>query len=469
MPPPNTPEEGFTAPTVMTQPQDIQLSQPASPHTNSATASASHRESAALEMDYQAIEYLDPIDDTLLCPVCKTPFHLPITTPCGHTFCEECITRALESQSTCPIDRHPIDKNRDYPRMPLIIKDQLDRLRVRCPNKGCDHECPRENLEGHYERRCELTPVSCPDSQCTKLVVRRDATADKGCLHQDVACEFCGAIVVFTELDAHYDADCERAMAVCPDCETTMARHRLEKHRAKDCPDAHIQCRWQMAGCKLAGKRRDVEAHLTTGCSFEAIGRLIEQHQQDRQTISDLSSRLSSLESSRNRRRERRSRRDNNDPTTTTTNPDGTTTTIAPPSPDGGGTWDSQEDYMLAQFERLEAQMADLRKQGQELNAHMSTNLTMHTAHVSDQLANLASQIGVLHMHTSWLMGVQRQQQMQTQARSGGSSTGGSSAGGGEGGARQPPAPAPPPPPGDAGLRFARRGSDGGRENRTRL
>ncbi len=462
MPPPNTPEEGFTAPTVVTQPQNIQLPQRASTDANSAMADASRSESPALELDYQSIEYLDPVDDTLMCPVCKTPFHTPITTPCGHTFCADCINRALEEQPTCPIDRLPIDKARDYQRLPLIIKDQLDRLRVRCPNKECDHECPRENVEGHYNRRCEFTPVRCPDPHCTKLVARRDATAEQGCLHEDVACEFCDAIVVFTELDAHYDTDCEYAMAQCPDCETMLARHRIARHRAKDCLDAHDQCRWQIAGCKVAGKRRDVYEHLSAGCSFEAIGHLIEQHQADRQTISDLSLRLSSLETSRNRRRERRSRRTNNPSTTDA----GTT----PPSPDGMGAWDSQDDYMLAQFERLEAQIADLRKQGQDLNAHLSTNLVMHTSHVTDQLASLTNQIGVLHMHTSWLMGVQRQQQMQTQARSGGggSSTTGSSAGAGEGGgARQAP-----PPTGDAGLRFAggaRRGSDGGRENRTRL
>ncbi|KAK3898620.1 TNF receptor-associated factor 6 [Staphylotrichum tortipilum] len=460
MPPPNTPEVGVAAPTAATQPQDIHLPQQASPHASSTMANASQGESPILEIDYQSIEYLDPVDDTLMCPVCKTPFHSPITTPCGHTFCAECINRALESQSTCPIDRIPINKDRDYARLPLIIKDQLDRLRVRCPNKGCDHECPRENLEGHYDRRCEFTPVRCPDPGCAKLTARRDATADKGCLHVDIACEFCDKIVVFTELDAHYDADCEGAMTQCPDCETTLPRHRLEKHRTKDCPDLHIQCRWQMAGCKLAGKRRNVEEHMSSGCSFEAVGHLMEQHEQDRKTIRDLNSRLSSLEFSRNRRRERRDRRNNNN--TTTPNLDGT-----PPSPDTAA-WDSQEDYMLAQFERLEAQMADLRKQTQELNAHLSTSLVMHTSHVSDQLANLASQVGVLHMHTSWLMGVQRQQQMQTQARTGGSSATGSS-GGEEAAARPGPA---APASTEGGLRHqgvVRRGSDGGRENRTRL
>ena len=38
------------------------------------------------------------------CPICyESPFILPLTTPCNHTFCRDCIKEALEIHTTCPM------------------------------------------------------------------------------------------------------------------------------------------------------------------------------------------------------------------------------------------------------------------------------------------------------------------------------------------------------------------------------
>ena len=464
MPPPNTPEEGLTTPT--SHPVDVNRFRGPSSQSTTATAmaNASAGETPALEIDYQGIEYTEPVDDTLLCPVCKTPFHSPITTSCGHTFCAGCINRALETQATCPIDRQPINKNQDYYRLPLIVKDQLDRLKVRCPNRGCDHECSREHLEGHCERRCEFTLVRCPAPTCSKLVARRDATPEKGCMHADTACEFCDKIMPFVELDAHIDEQCDGAPAFCPDCESWVSRQRFRPHQ-DGCLERHVQCEWHAAGCKVADQRWAVQEHQNRGCPFEIVGRLLEQRAEDRKIIDDLSMRLTSLEASRNRRRGHRERRDRrNDAPDAISNGD---MSLVPSSSADNAALDSPEDYMLSQFERLDTQMDQLQKNTRDMEARLALSFLQHTTRVGEQFAELASKVGVINMHTAWLMNMQRQNHAQQRA---GLATGpasqvdashASSAG----------ATGPGSSSSDSGRYQAgsRRNSDGSRENRTRL
>ncbi|CAO3679419.1 unnamed protein product [Rhizopus stolonifer] len=51
----------------------------------------------------------DKIDQALECAICCTRFTLPTTTPCGHTFCKNCLVRSLDHQSACPFCREPLD------------------------------------------------------------------------------------------------------------------------------------------------------------------------------------------------------------------------------------------------------------------------------------------------------------------------------------------------------------------------
>ncbi|KAL2135927.1 hypothetical protein VTI74DRAFT_6310 [Chaetomium olivicolor] len=503
MPPPNTPEEGVSAPISPPEsPRIFHLHQTSlrapSPHPSSAMANPSRGESSIQPIDYQNVEYIGQVDDTLLCPICRTPFHSPITTPCGHTFCAGCINRALETQPTCPIDRQPINKTRDYLRLPLIIKEQLDRLKVKCPNKGCGYLCSREHLESHYERRCEFTPVRCPDPCCGKPIARRDAIPENGCMHLEVSCRYCDQLVTVAEMDTHYDHSCEGATAECSQCDEVVVRHRLEKHKSQDCPEGQTQCKWHTAGCKFADKRRIVQDHENSGCVFEAVGKLLEQRAEDRKIIDDLSNRLAAVEQ-RNRRhhRDRQRRADsfltNGHPSVAlnpgsgaaaTTNPDLTlnndNTPLFPGSPsaaaDNSGSWGSPEDYMLAQFERLETQIEELRKKLAEVDTHQTVNQLQQNARVNEQLLDLGSKVGVLNMHTTWLMNMQRQNHAQQRAGGSGPGAGLSNSGGGMsdtgGGARGSGGGGGSSSSDGGGVRYqvgSRRNSDGRGENPPRL
>ena len=52
--------------------------------------------------------FQSPVDDELLCAICKGVFLDPVIAPCEHVFCSSCINEWLERQNTCPIDRKEI-------------------------------------------------------------------------------------------------------------------------------------------------------------------------------------------------------------------------------------------------------------------------------------------------------------------------------------------------------------------------
>ena len=59
-----------------------------------------------LEQMALVFNYVDTPNSNLICCICHAPFVRPVTTQtCAHTFCYECIIRALEHSPHCPVDR----------------------------------------------------------------------------------------------------------------------------------------------------------------------------------------------------------------------------------------------------------------------------------------------------------------------------------------------------------------------------
>ena len=54
--------------------------------------------------------YVDEVDEDLMCQICLQPFVQPIDTPCGHTFCHVCMHNYLKVNPMCPLDRKPLNE-----------------------------------------------------------------------------------------------------------------------------------------------------------------------------------------------------------------------------------------------------------------------------------------------------------------------------------------------------------------------
>lgn len=107
-------------------------------------------------------DYPDNIENELLCSICLQPLVDPVDTPCGHTFCYNCLKGQLRMQKTCPADQNSICEA-DVQPSSILVRKILDKLTVVCPNNGyCDQTMSRCNLEVHLKYHCPGSYVSCP-------------------------------------------------------------------------------------------------------------------------------------------------------------------------------------------------------------------------------------------------------------------------------------------------------------------
>ncbi|XP_010766689.1 LON peptidase N-terminal domain and RING finger protein 1 isoform X1 [Notothenia coriiceps] len=64
------------------------------------------------------------------CPLCIRLFYEPASTPCGHTFCKNCIERSLDHNLRCPLCKQPLQeyfKNRKY-NPTILLQDIMTSL-----------------------------------------------------------------------------------------------------------------------------------------------------------------------------------------------------------------------------------------------------------------------------------------------------------------------------------------------------
>ncbi|XP_031570935.1 E3 ubiquitin-protein ligase NRDP1-like, partial [Actinia tenebrosa] len=80
---------------------------------------------------YKTEQFVDKIDDNLLCPICHDVLRDPIMS-CeeGHSFCRYCIGQWLRSVDRCPLDNSLIE-DRNFSRN-LTVRGVIDNLKVYC-------------------------------------------------------------------------------------------------------------------------------------------------------------------------------------------------------------------------------------------------------------------------------------------------------------------------------------------------
>lgn len=94
-----------------------------------------------------------------ICSICMGVFEDPVETKCLHTFCLDCITKWLATNSTCPLDMMPISRCQDLKPLALISQNQLGLLQIHCDFEelGCDQIVKLSNLPDHVAA-CPFRP-----------------------------------------------------------------------------------------------------------------------------------------------------------------------------------------------------------------------------------------------------------------------------------------------------------------------
>lgn len=122
-------------------------------------------------MSAAAHEYVEPVNANLLCAICACPFETPVQSPCGHTFCGECISAALRADARCPTCRMAI-ADADLAPASLIVVNLVNELRIRCPHasQGCGETPERSLLAAHLANACPHDPIPCRHPSCSRRV-----------------------------------------------------------------------------------------------------------------------------------------------------------------------------------------------------------------------------------------------------------------------------------------------------------
>lgn len=98
-------------------------------------------------------QYQDEVDDDLVCHICLQPLIWPLDTPCGHTYCQECLTNFLLESDFCPVCRAPL-MLQSCRKSSVLVHKLLDKLPVVCPfTDHCAVVVPRGELEDHIRSR----------------------------------------------------------------------------------------------------------------------------------------------------------------------------------------------------------------------------------------------------------------------------------------------------------------------------
>ncbi|XP_072295518.1 E3 ubiquitin-protein ligase LNX isoform X1 [Eucyclogobius newberryi] len=99
--------------------------------------------------------YQDEVDDDMVCHICLQALIRPLDTPCGHTYCQECLTSFLLESDFCPVCRAPL-MLQSCRKPSLLVHKLLDKLTVFCPfTEHCTETVARGELEDHIKKRCK--------------------------------------------------------------------------------------------------------------------------------------------------------------------------------------------------------------------------------------------------------------------------------------------------------------------------
>ena len=124
-------------------------------------------------MGYGLNRFVSHVDQNLMCSICAGVLENAVITPCGHSFCDECLHIWLDRPNTnsCPSCRSDVSVVDVIP--VLALRGVIDGLAVHCDNdeNGCKMVLKLDKLKTHLQV-CEFGLVEC--GACRKSVKRRE-------------------------------------------------------------------------------------------------------------------------------------------------------------------------------------------------------------------------------------------------------------------------------------------------------
>lgn len=157
-------------------------------------------------MGFDIERFVGPVNEGLLCSICRDVLEEPLQAPCEHAYCSSCIHAWLTHYNNCPEDRQALWPS-DLKPIFRYMKNDLDALKIRCDNepRGCKTEMSLGALKGHLKEDCGYVEVSCTNAGCKEKLSRCDLEAHLLiCEYQAVECsKGCGMKVSLSAAAEH--------------------------------------------------------------------------------------------------------------------------------------------------------------------------------------------------------------------------------------------------------------------------
>uniref|UniRef100_A0A3Q1EZ06 RING-type domain-containing protein n=1 Tax=Acanthochromis polyacanthus TaxID=80966 RepID=A0A3Q1EZ06_9TELE len=93
------------------------------------------------------------LEDELTCSICLSPFDCPVTIPCGHNFCQDCLLTTWTDSYSCPQCR-TLFATRPELKKNTVLSTVVETFRSRAGG-------PKEELSGAEEEKKKEMKVCC--------------------------------------------------------------------------------------------------------------------------------------------------------------------------------------------------------------------------------------------------------------------------------------------------------------------
>lgn len=150
------------------------------------------------------LDKLEIIGELITCRICLEILNNPFECEkCGSLFCEECISKWLKINSSCPM-RCP---NLKINKASVNTRKILSIIQLKCINN------PECNFVSNYwstlehEKNCEYQKIRCPNISCNFLgsINKLKTHLIKDCPNLYYSCEFCKCKIKRGKYESHLD------------------------------------------------------------------------------------------------------------------------------------------------------------------------------------------------------------------------------------------------------------------------
>jgi hypothetical protein len=225
-------------------------------------------------MGIDANRLLNPPEDNVLCMLCRGVLCDPLAAPCGHFFCEMCISPPgtipslgfnHDDSRTCPYCQIRFPSSR------LLVdhakRDEISALLVRCENysRGCHQTITLGQSAQHV---CNHAPVECIFPGCRfshgKPIKLNRCDFDnhrQTCEWRTTKCSRCKSVFPAKHQQIH-ESQCIKRASVCPQmCGVAVTPETLAHHLEHLCPRTATCC--EIEGCDFAAPQSDTHSWTT--------------------------------------------------------------------------------------------------------------------------------------------------------------------------------------------------------------